>query len=366
MNRQRSLLTLAAAALLVVPLSACTMGAGSSGAMPPGPDSLSREESTTELDIANGAMDSSAADAGAGVAKEAPSSANAGKSVIQNGDISVTVGDPEAAALEVVQITEKLGGYVESQSVSAAGAGITANATLSVRVPAAKIDEAFAALAEVGEVTSQNRSSTDVTAEHVDLKARVAALKESVKRLTELMTDSASTGELIEAEAALSQRQQELDGLTAQLKALEGQVDESSIWVTLSTKSVVVPGGPTNFWDGLLAGIGSLSAAGAGALVLLGVLLPWLVLGGIIAAIVLLIVRAARRRGRKPAVDAPSADPTHTQAADPAHATDPAHAADPGHALPGDPALTVDPALPIDPAYPQHPGQPPHTPNQNW
>ena len=357
MNRQRSLLSLAAAALLVVPLSACSMASGSSGAMPPGTDSRASGESATELDIANGAVDASAADARAGVTKEGSDNATAGKSVIQNGDISVTVSDPEAAALEVVALTEKLGGYVESQSVSAAGDGSTANATLSVRVPAEKIDEAFAALAEVGDVTSQNRSSTDVTAEHVDLKARVAALKESVKRLTELMTDSASTGELIEAEAALSQRQQELDGLTAQLKALEGQVDESAIWVTLSTKSVVVPGGPTNFWDGLLAGLGSLSAAGAGALVLLGVLLPWLVLGGIITLIVLLIVRAARRRGRRATGDASPADPAHTQPSDPAHA------------LPADPALQADPTLPVDPAYPQHPqhpGQPPHTPGQNW
>ncbi len=322
MHRRRSLLSLLAAALLVVPLSACAMGSGSSGV----PDLRSSEAAAGST-----SGPSVATDAGAAVTEDGmvdPGSAIAGTSIIRNGDLSVTVADPETAAEEVATIAEGLGGYIESQSVSAGGDGLTANASLAVRVPADQIDAAFEALAKVGDVTSQNRSSTDVTTQHVDLKARVAALEESVQRLTELMSESATTGELIEAEAALSQRQQELDGLTAQLTALEDQVDEATIWVSLSTKNVVVPGGPTTFWDGLLAGLGSISAAGAGALVVLGILLPWLVLGGVIALIVVLIVRRARRRraargsrgpggaGPTAPVPAPVLDPApHTPAA---------------------------------------------------
>ncbi|QIM18908.1 DUF4349 domain-containing protein [Leucobacter coleopterorum] len=237
-----------------------------------------------------------------------------GQSIIQNGDLTIVVSDPTKAADKVTTVAEKLGGYVESQTVSKATGSEPASATLSVRVPSAKVDEAFDALAEVGDVTSQNRSATDVTAEHVDLKARVAALEDSVTRLKELMSGAATTGELIEAETALSQRQQELDGLKAQLKALEGQVDEASIWVNLTTESVI-PGGPSNFWDGLLAGIASLGTAGAGALVVLGILIPWLVLGGVIALIVIAIVRSrhrakARRSAAQPT--APLQEPLET------------------------------------------------------
>ncbi|QIK62567.1 DUF4349 domain-containing protein [Leucobacter viscericola] len=294
MKRHGSLLALVAAALLIAPLSACAANPSSIGDTGGGrPASESTAESGAPLDASQKMTDS------------AP---EAGQSVIQNGDLTIVVADPTKSADRVTAVAEKLGGYVESQTISKASGSDPASASLSLRVPSAKVDEAFDALAEVGNVTSQNRSATDVTAQHVDLKARVAALEDSVTRLKELMSGAATTGELIEAETALSQRQQELDGLKAQLKALEDQVDEATIWVSLTTDSVI-PGGPSNFWDGLLAGIASLGAAGAGALVVLGILLPWLVLGGIIALIVIAIVRSRRRAKTRRGEAQPTAIP---------------------------------------------------------
>lgn len=305
MKRQGSILALIATALLIAPLSACAADGGTGGhnSVPDAPSEANFASSESQ--------------------KISDSTAESGQSIIQNGDLTIVVKDPTTAAEEVTATAEKFGGYVESQTISKATGGEPASASLSVRVPSAKVDEAFEALAEVGDVTSQNRSATDVTAEHVDLKARVAALEESVSRLKELMSGAASTSELIEAESALSQRQQELDGLKAQLKALEGQVDEASISVMLTTESVI-PGGPSSFWDGLLAGFASLGAAGAGALVVLGILLPWLVLGGIIALIVIWIVRSRRRaRARRstppPAATTPT-EPPASAGATPARA----------------------------------------------
>ena len=216
--------------------------------------------------------------------------------MIRTGSIDLQVGDPADGVNRVADLVEQFDGVVETEDVSHGGDGVSESASLTIRVPEARMDEAFDALAKLGTVQSQSRSASDVTAEHVDLQARVDALATSVKRLTKLMEGSASTSELIEAESALSQRQQELDGLRAQLKALEGQVDEATIYVTLSSPSALPGGGPANFWEGLIAGFASLESAGAGALVLLGFLLPWLALGAIIAAIVWLLVRSARRR----------------------------------------------------------------------
>src|SRR5690606_14409748 len=91
--------------------------------------------------------------------------------------------------------------------------------------------------------------------------------------------------------------QQELDGLRAQLEALEDQVDLATLNVSL-TEHRVLPAGPVTFWDGLLTGLESLAVVGTGALVVLGVLTPWLLLGAVVAVAVVLIVRVARRRSR--------------------------------------------------------------------
>ena len=295
--RIRRLAPLIVAALLLAPLSACAVGSssGSSSAPEIGAVPMTDDGFVGEMDMS------------------AQPSAE-GRSVIQTGDLTLNVDDPVAASEEVAAIVDDLGGFIESESLSNRDGDRAGSAYLLLRVPAERLDQAFDRVSEVGDLISQNRSSTDVTMQHVDLQARVEALEASVARLTELMAGSATTSELIEAEAALSQRQQELDGLRAQLESLEDQVEQASISVSLTTTSTL-PGGPDNFWDGLVAGWDSLVAAGAGALVVLGILLPWLAIAAVIALVIVLIVRARRRakRGESTPTPVPPATPPAAQ-----------------------------------------------------
>ncbi len=298
---QKRIAAAAVAALLCLPLAACSGGlaGGSAG------------DSTVEAMPHDGAALDSAAGGASEASPESSATVEAGRSIISNGGITIEVGDTDEAVETVRGIASELDGYVESQTVSSSGTG---GATLTLRVPSTRFEDAFASLSKVGKVLDESRSATDVTAEHVDLQARVKSLQTSIDRLADLMAGATTTSELIEAESALTARQAELDSLKAQLESLEGQVDEATIWVSLTTESVL-PGGPSNFWEGLLAGLQSLGTAGAGALVLLGVLLPWLVIAGAIALVVVLLVRRSRRRRRASAaaepVQAPPQAPTH-------------------------------------------------------
>lgn len=298
-----------AAALLCVPLAACSANESSisepsfrtSGMTPSVIDAQSGSVVEGAGAAADGAVGLEAVEAGS-----AGNIAAAGRSIISTGGITIEVQNAESAVDEVREIAEALGGFVESQNVSVTG---SESASLSLRVPTDRFDDAFASLSGIGTVLDENRASSDVTAQHVDLQARVEALETSIARLTDLMSGAASTGELIEAESALTQRQAELDGLKAQLGSLEDQIDEATIWVSLTTESVL-PGGPSNFWEGLIAGLNSITVAGAGLLVLLGMLLPWIVIAGIIAAAIVWIVRGSRRRKRNAAAASRAAAPT--------------------------------------------------------
>lgn len=344
MKRRSSLTALLAAVLLLAPLSACAALPGTGGGA-----SSSKSFAGPEI-----AQDSAGAD---GMFDSGPQAIEdrSSRSVIRTAEISIEVSNPDAAAEEVAEIAQRVGGSVESLTVHRANSDAAAGADLTLRVPEDRLDEAFEALTGVGDVVTQSRSALDVTTEHVDLQARVAALEESVERLTELMAGAETTADLLEAEAALSQRQQELDGLRAQLKSLEGQVAEATIWVSLGTKSALPGGGPANFWEGLLAGLDSLVAAGAGALVVLGILLPWLALAALLALAIVLIVRAAgaRRRARARAAQEQRAAP-EAQAAQAAHEA---------QATPAAPAAGAyaDPAAQLPPgdSAPQYPPVPP-------
>lgn len=279
----------AAAALIVVaPLTACASYGSSTGTTTHG------QYAPLAPNTGGSSISSEEADAASADMQATPFGAE--RSVIMTGSITVEVEDPRGAVELATDLATSLGGYVESQSMYGSGTDAAAGANLTIRVPQSEIDAAYEALGELGSVLDENRTATDVTAQHVDLQARVESLETSVARLTDLMAGAATTSELIEAESALAARQAELDGLKAQLTMLEDQVDESTIWVAFTTKSVLPGGGPTNFWEGLIAGLGSISAAASGSLVVLGVLLPWLVIAAIVTFAVIALVRSGRKR----------------------------------------------------------------------
>ncbi|MBC9926558.1 MULTISPECIES: DUF4349 domain-containing protein [unclassified Leucobacter] len=222
-------------------------------------------------------------------------SAATGESIIRTSDVVIEVSDPQAAADDVVAALKPLDGRVEFSSVGAAGEWGPASASLTVRVPSDRLEDAITAISGVGKVVSTSRSTSDVTLQRQDLSARVAALTVSTERLRALMAEASNTADLIAAESALTARQAELDGLTSQLDYLDNQVDEATISVTLNAPGTAPVSGPENFWEAILLGISSLGAAIVGLGLALGVALPWIIAIALIVGIVVTIVRAARR-----------------------------------------------------------------------
>ena len=60
----------------------------------------------------------------------------------------------------------------------------------------------------------------------------------------------------------------------------------------------VAPGAPGDFWTAIGAGWAALVGALGAALVGIGYALPWIALVGVLALIVILIVRMSRRKGK--------------------------------------------------------------------
>ncbi len=81
---------------------------------------------------------------------------------------------------------------------------------------------------------------------------------------------------------------------------LADQVELSTLRVHLQPPGVAPPGGPDGFVDALGTGWNALVSAAGAAVVVLGVLLPWLLVAAVIAAVVLVPLRRARRRTTVP------------------------------------------------------------------
>jgi Domain of unknown function (DUF4349) len=228
------------------------------------------------------------------------------RQVVTTATAFLAVEDPAEAAQRVSELVESAGGRVD-QRTEQAGSGVDgvegAAADLVVRVPADALTGVLADLGNLGEVESVSVSRSDVTARAVDLDARISALRTSVARLQALMDDAATTEALLEAEEALSERQEELESLLSQRALLADQVELSTLTVHLAPFGVAPAGGPDSFLDGVGTGWRALVSAVGAAAIGLGVLLPWLAVVVLVAAGVLVPIRLARRRA---AVAAPT------------------------------------------------------------
>ena len=290
---------MAATALAMVLLSGCT-GSGT--------DSAGDESTAGDSGGGGSAFEPSVP----GDPEGAPSSpgdaeVDADRQVVATATAVLAVEDPAEGAQQVSELVEAAGGRVDERTEQAGSSedGRDATADLVVRVPTDELTDVLADLKDLGDVASVSVSRSDVTATAVDLDARISALQTSVARLQTLMDGAATTEALLAAESALSERQESLESLQSQRALLADQVELSTLQVHLEPFGLAPAGGSDGFWDGLGTGWRALTAALGAALVVLGVLLPWLVAGALVVAAVLLPIRLLRRRPAAPAPPAP-------------------------------------------------------------
>lgn len=220
----------------------------------------------------------------------------AGPRIVTTVQLTVTVDKPIAAADEAARIVDRAGGTIANRTERAASENEPGSAQLTLRIPSAVVTATLEELKKLGTARDTQITSTDVTVQSEDLDARIAALRTSVDRLLDLMSKADSTEALIQIESALSDRQANLESLEAQKRSLDDQVQLSTVSLYLVSEKDTPAETPDTFWTGLLAGWAAFVGFLGTALVVIGVLLPWLAAAGIVTAIVLVWVRLARRR----------------------------------------------------------------------
>lgn len=191
------------------------------------------------------------------------------RQVVRDATIELRVMDLPKASDRTRRIASAHGGFVATEDSSAERIALT------LRVANAELDTALDALAELGEVTRRTLSTRDVTEETIDLAARIDSQRASVERIQGLLDQADTVGEVVQVESELTWRQAELESLQQRADALADQVALSTVQVRLdAVEPVTVAGG---FGSGLATGWDALGAAGRGALLVLGAVVPFAV-----------------------------------------------------------------------------------------
>ena len=202
-----------------------------------------------------------------------------------------------------------LGGYVEDQD-SYNGSMYSSrryrSASLTVRIPAERVDEFTEEMSGIANVVSTNLSREDITLSYVATESRVKALQTEEARLLELMEQAETMADLLEIESRLTDVRYELENRASQLRLYDNQVDYATIYLSIDEVQEYTPVEEPTVWERISGGfVSSVKGVGNGLLDLLVWVLaksPYLViLGGVTAGVVVLIRKRKTRRASKKA-----------------------------------------------------------------
>jgi hypothetical protein len=176
--------------------------------------------------------------------------------------------------------------------------GSQASAALSLQV-AASLAETFgrglsAISAEAGAQTiDRSIAAEDLSRQMIDSEARIRTRETLIRRLTSLLeTRSGNIQQAVEAERAINNAQEELEVARAWLGEMRGRVAMSAVEISYLARTAA-PTDSSNPVAGAIRQVGTSSASSLGAMILLvGIALPWLVLG----LLIFLLARFVHRR----------------------------------------------------------------------
>ena len=205
--------------------------------------------------------------------------------IIRNGDVAVQVDSIEATIAAVRALATTLGGYIGNISLST-GEQQVRSATLEMKIPASRFDEAMTGMTPLGKVERSTAMAEEVGEEFVDVTARVANAKRLEERLVALLAKR--TGKLedvLAVERELARVREEIERYEGRIRFLSSRVAMSTITIAAHERFPIVSAHPgvnvisrafVNMWRNAVRTV-------AAGIELLGLVIPVLAVAGILA-----------------------------------------------------------------------------------
>jgi hypothetical protein len=222
-----------------------------------------------------------------------------GPMIARTAELTLTTRDFDSIRARLDSILKRHRGYFGELNVSTpSAAGRTLQGKL--QLPADQLDSAMSEISQLGHVENESQSGEDVTAQYVDLDARLSNAKHTEQRILDVLRDrTGKLSDVIEAEQELGRVRGEIEQMEAQKRAMLKRVDYSTLTLTVNEEYKaqlhVADSLPTQFRnagvDGLRSVAGSLMAVALFAVSAGPMILVW-------GAILFFPIRYAWRKWR--------------------------------------------------------------------
>ncbi|KAA0206854.1 DUF4349 domain-containing protein [Candidatus Uhrbacteria bacterium] len=179
------------------------------------------------------------------LAASAEDRARVGERVIRNGSLSLRVDRVETRLAEARAIATAENGFVADANV-VDREGVK-SATLTIRVPQDAFDRTLARLKELAStVFNESTNTEDVTAQFVDLEARLGAARAEEAQYLRILEDADTIEETLQVTARLGEVRARIESMEGQLRYLRDRTEYSTIRVSMTEEARVQV--PTPVW----------------------------------------------------------------------------------------------------------------------
>ncbi len=186
---------------------------------------------------------------GPGLAESKPAPADVARLVIKNADLTIVVDNPGAGMATITKMASDMSGFVVSSKSfkTKISSGVEVpQASITVRVPAEKLDEALAKVKALvrdpsRDIISDTTTGKDVTADYVDLQSRLTNLQNTEEQLLKIQDSATKTDEVLAVFNQLTQIRQQIEQIKGQIKFYEESANLSAISVQLLSAESIAP-----------------------------------------------------------------------------------------------------------------------------
>ena len=156
---------------------------------------------------------------------------------ITTGEATVEVARVDRARAALLDAARRAGGYVGNEE--AWDTETSRSTRLTLRLPAARAAAFDTVLADLGRVTRRSTQVEDVTAQYVDVDARLRARRAVEARYVELLAQARSVADVVTVEEKLAAIREEIESAEGRLRLWDRQVAYSTLTVTLEEPRAV-------------------------------------------------------------------------------------------------------------------------------
>ena len=172
-----------------------------------------------------------------------PPGAATSRQLVYNAALTLKVPQLPRALARVDSLVRSRSGW--TQTATQTRADTEWRQEMTIRVQPEKLTDLLAQLAALGTAEAKSLTAEDITAEHADVAARLRTKRALEQRYLELLRQAHKVSDILEIETRLSAVREEIEAVDSRLKALNEQVNYSTITLHLyQTVALPTPDAP--------------------------------------------------------------------------------------------------------------------------